>query len=553
MQNNSLSRRPQPGRRQQSPLPPPSPRRTRDQLVGDGGSAAGKAPKPTSPVHPAGEMRTVKKLQKVKPLTLPEGTMILEACKRMASRRVDAALITDSSGLLSGILTAEDVSKRVIAEGLRPEQTSVSRAMTKNPVFIMVDSPAIEAMQKMVQGKFRHLPVVENDEVIAMMDITKFLFDAISQMEKVAEQGHAIAAAVEGVERQLGNDILPVSSARHAFMENLWEKMFKPSLSTIIPENTIVPVVSPSDPVLLAAQKMCEHKVNSVVVMLGDTLQGIFTSKDLALRVVAQSFAPEVTPVEKVMTANPDCATLDTSILDALHSMHDGKFLHIPVLDEDGHIAACLDVLQLTHAAISMVEGNGGSLNEMANTMMHKFWESTMHPLEEDYDHRGMPCPAPVSVEGPDELKQHNGMMSPPHVSNSFVFKVEDRKGCWHRFSCVLESLEELICAVKQRIGIENEKDNIQLLYEDDERDKVVLLSDSDLFGAVYHARSSGLKVLRLHIDDNSDPKVETAVTTPQCISNSQNGWSTFQVSLMASAAALASVALVASLKHSHN
>ena len=35
----------------------------------------------------------------------------------------------------------------------------------------------------------------------------------------------------------------------------------------------------------------------------------------------------------KVMTAHPDCATLDTSILDALHIMHDGKFLHIPVLD----------------------------------------------------------------------------------------------------------------------------------------------------------------------------------------------------------------------------
>jgi CBS domain-containing protein len=33
------------------------------------------------------------------------------------------------------------------------------------------------------------------------------------------------------------------------------------------------------------------------------------------------------------MTVNPDCATLDTTILDALHILHDGKFLHIPVLD----------------------------------------------------------------------------------------------------------------------------------------------------------------------------------------------------------------------------
>lgn len=56
-------------------------------------------------------------------------------------------------------------------------------------------------------GKFRHLPVVENGEVIAILDITKCLYDAISRMEKAAEQGSAIAAAVEGVERQRGSNV----------------------------------------------------------------------------------------------------------------------------------------------------------------------------------------------------------------------------------------------------------------------------------------------------------------------------------------------------------
>lgn len=52
------------------------------------------------------------------------------------------------------------------------------------------------------------------------------------------------------------------------------------------------------------------------------------------LRVVAQSLSLDVTPVEKAMTTNTDCATLDTSILEALHSMQDGEFLHIPVADK---------------------------------------------------------------------------------------------------------------------------------------------------------------------------------------------------------------------------
>jgi len=55
-------------------------------------------------------------------------------------------------------------------------------------------------------GKFRHLPVVENGEVVALLDITKCLYDAIARMERAAEKGNAIAAAVESVEREWSNN-----------------------------------------------------------------------------------------------------------------------------------------------------------------------------------------------------------------------------------------------------------------------------------------------------------------------------------------------------------
>ncbi|KAI3525949.1 hypothetical protein L1887_05086 [Cichorium endivia] len=53
-------------------------------------------------------------------------------------------------------------------------------------------------------GKFIHLLVVENGEVIAILDIAKCLYDAIARMERAAEKGKAIAAAVEGVEKHWG-------------------------------------------------------------------------------------------------------------------------------------------------------------------------------------------------------------------------------------------------------------------------------------------------------------------------------------------------------------
>ncbi|XP_052137467.1 CBS domain-containing protein CBSCBSPB3-like [Oryza glaberrima] len=449
-----------------------------------------------SPSHAAGE-RTVKKLRLTKAVTIPEGTTVAEACQRMAARRVDAVLLTDANGLLSGIVTDKDIAKRVIAEGLRVEQTITSKIMTRTPVYVMSDTLAIEALQKMVQGKFRHLPVVENGEVIAMLDIAKCLYDAISRLEKAAEQGSALAAAVEGVERQVGDNLPDHSSV----IETLRERMLKPSLSTIISENTKVAIVSPWDPVCVAARKMRELRVNSVVITAGNSLQGIFTSKDVLMRVVTQNLSPELTHVEKVMTAHPECATLDTSILDALHIMHDGKFLHIPVVDGEGRVVACLDVLQITHAAISMVEGGPETTNDVANTIMQKFWDSALalEPPDEEFDSR-----SEISLLMPSEAGDGRSSINPPVVGNSFVFKIEDQKGRMHRFACGSESLHELVSSVVQRLGIDGEKGTVQLLYDDDEGDRVLLTTDTDLTGAVLHAKSSGLKSLRLYTDESN-------------------------------------------------
>ncbi|MBA0712271.1 hypothetical protein Golax_011383 [Gossypium laxum] len=471
--------------------------------------------KPMSPSSIPGE-RTVKKLRLSKALTIPEGTTVSEAW-----------------------------------EGLKPEQTVVSKIMTPSPIFVSADSLAIEALQKMVQGKFRHLPVVENGEVIAMLDITKCLYDAISRMEKAVEQGNAIASSVD----QNGSK----GSASHAFMETLRERMFKPSLSSIIAENSDVAVVSSSDPVCVAAKKMRDLRVNSVVTVTGNKIQGILTSvlshltyivisygffnamncssKDILMRVVAQNLSPELTPVEKVMTPNPECVTVETTILDALHLMHDGKFLHLPVLDKDGNVAACLDVLDITHAAISMVESSSGvALNEVSSTMMQKFWDSAL-ALD----------PPVVALDGAD-----TGKLSPHHSlghGNSFSFKFEDLKGRLHRFSFGTENLNELLSAVMQRTASSNDNRHPQLLYKDDEGDKVLLTNDTDLVAAVNSARSIGKKVLRLHLDFSES--AEQLQSEPIASAKRSSAGVPLHLGLLAGTVVLTSIGVLVYLKRS--
>nr|GFA72469.1 CBS domain-containing protein CBSCBSPB5 [Tanacetum cinerariifolium] len=56
-----------------------------------------------------------------------------------------------------------------------------------------------------------------------------------------------------------------------------------------------------------------------------------------------------------VMTPNPQSATIDTLIVEALRIMNDGKFLHLPVVDRDGDVVAVIDVLQITDAAVALM------------------------------------------------------------------------------------------------------------------------------------------------------------------------------------------------------
>ncbi|KAJ6386825.1 hypothetical protein OIU78_016702 [Salix suchowensis] len=492
---------------------------------GGGGPDASRKPLTASRSMGLTGERTVKRLRLSKALTVPESTSIYEACRRMAARRVDALLLTDSNALLCGILTDKDLASRVIAPEVNLEETPVSKVMTRNPVFVLSDTLAVEALQKMVQGKFRHLPVVENGEVIALLDIAKCLYDAIARMERAAEKGKAIAAAVEGVEKNWGTSI----SVPNTFIETLRERMFRPALSTIIPENSKIVTVSPSETVLVVTKKMLESRSSCAVVTVDEKPQGIFTSKDILMRVIAQNLPPDSTLVEKVMTPNPECATIDTPIVDALHTMHDGKFLHLPVVDRDGNIVAVIDVIHITHAAVATVRNTTGVNNETANTLMQKFWDSAMATSPNgDEDETRSEGSLKMASEGTETA---GSLLYPSSgLPNTFSFKIEDKKGRMHRFICAYGMYTSLqvtarslafreyrhiivipikfafwlrICEwLNARLGDDINRNNLpQILYEDEDHDKVVLASDTDLTTAVEHARSAGLKGLRLHLD----------------------------------------------------
>ena len=109
------------------------------------------------------------------------------------------------------------------------------------------------------------------------------------------------------------------------------------------------PVVSPSDTVVEAVRIMRKVRVGAAVVLDGDQLAGIFSERDIMLRVVGAEKDPATTTVLDVMTREPESVEADTEGGDALELMVRKHIRHLPIVDKEGKLVGLLSIRNLLH------------------------------------------------------------------------------------------------------------------------------------------------------------------------------------------------------------
>jgi CBS domain-containing protein len=96
---------------------------------------------------------------------------------------VDLSVQFPLNGRDSGIFTGRD-AVRTLAEGKDAAMTTLAQAMTPNPVTITLESRAIDALRRMGDGGFRHLPVVENERIWGIVSRGDFKGMEIDQLDE---------------------------------------------------------------------------------------------------------------------------------------------------------------------------------------------------------------------------------------------------------------------------------------------------------------------------------------------------------------------------------
>jgi CBS domain-containing protein len=84
--------------------------------------------------------------------------------------------------------------------------------------------------------------------------------------------------------------------------------------------------------VIDAAQEMNRRRIGSLVVMKGQRVVGIFTERDILVRVVAERRDPEITPVAEVMTAPVVCCVPETDLAECRAIVTNRRIRHIPIV-----------------------------------------------------------------------------------------------------------------------------------------------------------------------------------------------------------------------------
>jgi CBS domain-containing protein len=98
-----------------------------------------------------------------------------------------------------------------------------------------------------------------------------------------------------------------------------------------------------------AVRLMQEHHVGCVLVEEAGRLVGIFTERDVLNKMMGQARDPAQTPVETVMTADPEALPVDAAISFALNLMSEGGFRHLPLVDDAHRPVGMLSVKHIVN------------------------------------------------------------------------------------------------------------------------------------------------------------------------------------------------------------
>ncbi|CAD0317824.1 CBS domain-containing protein [Xanthomonas hortorum] len=135
-------------------------------------------------------MQTVRQLlgtKQVEVFAVAADAAVIEAIRLMAEKGIGAVLVMDGSRLI-GIVSERDYARKVVLRDRASSTTSVAEIMSTEVVTVSPSDTVERCMQLMTDGRFRHLPVVENGRVHGVISIGDLVKAVIENQQRDIDQ-----------------------------------------------------------------------------------------------------------------------------------------------------------------------------------------------------------------------------------------------------------------------------------------------------------------------------------------------------------------------------
>jgi len=116
----------------------------------------------------------------------PEAS-VYDAIGMMADKGVGALLVMEGRQLV-GIISERDYARKVILQGRSSKDTPVREIMTDNVVYARPEQTVDEGMALMTTKRFRHLPVLDDGELVGIVSLGDLVKETLSEKEFLIEK-----------------------------------------------------------------------------------------------------------------------------------------------------------------------------------------------------------------------------------------------------------------------------------------------------------------------------------------------------------------------------
>jgi CBS domain-containing protein len=117
-------------------------------------------------------------------VTIEPGATLGQAVRLLAERKIGAVVVTGIGRSVSGILSERDVVRAIGERGADILAEPVASLMTRKVVTCGVHDTVADLMEKMTDGKFRHVPVVDKGKLVAIVSIGDVVKHRIEEAER---------------------------------------------------------------------------------------------------------------------------------------------------------------------------------------------------------------------------------------------------------------------------------------------------------------------------------------------------------------------------------